>query len=255
MSRGRPARGSRSHSRGAARSASKKTPGVSPQKKKPIPTVTPMPQETRLEPIRLGFVRGVAPSKWAERWQRASTQVLELVPVSLGEVEAARTSVDVLLERTLPGETPPGTDPAQQVRHAVRLYEEQVALVIDAGHELASQKSLTVEELALVRLLDHPDHGKSWPAAEPWSDPSWMPKNAQMTLELVSTGTGAALMSQPLAQHLSKKREHAVLTVAAHGKTSLGGSSIWATWQRERDRDDVQQLIGFLRGRTARSSR
>ncbi len=256
MSRGRAARGNRSRGHTPSRSTTQRKTRVTPattersrtSKQEPLATPT-------LEPIRLGFVRGVSPSKWAERWRRASSQPLELVPVGLDEVDEARNTVDVLLERTMPGDTPAGTAPPQPTRHAVRLYEEQLALVVNTEHELASQKTISWEELSLVRLLDHPDHSVGWPAAEPWADPSWMPCNARMTLELVATGTGAALMPQPLAQHLSAKRVHVVLTVVPDEVSPAEGSHIWASWQRERDGDDIQHLIGFMRGRTARSSR
>lgn len=207
-----------------------------------------------MPPIRLGFVRGVAPSKWAERWRRVvRNQALELVPVALDEVESARDRVDVLLERSAPGDLPPGSNADHRTRHALHLYDEAVALVVPAGHDLSDQSSIEVEELELVRLLDHPDHPPAWPAAEAWADPSWMPPDAFATLELVSTGLGGALLPLPLARHLVNKHEHVVIPIAA--EAALPGTRIWASWATERDADDVQRLIGVMRGRTARSSR
>jgi len=183
-------------------------------------------------------------------------QTLELVPVSLGEVDEARGAVDVLLERVPFGTTPPGTrDDAAQSRLGLRLYEEGVALVLPADHELAAQGEIGIDDLALLTLLDHPDHLAKWPAAEPWRDESWMPRDAEGTLELVATGAGAALMSFPLARHLASKRRHAVIPVAENHQSLLPGTEIWATWRTERDGDDVQRLIGVLRGRGPRSSR
>ena len=82
----------------------------------------------------------------------------------LHDVDAARTELDVLLERVAPGQTPPGSDEAQRTRHAMRLYEETIALVVAADHELAKQPEVSLEDLALVKLLDHPDHCSGWPA-------------------------------------------------------------------------------------------
>lgn len=248
--RGAP-RGSTPRS-GKRPAAQGKKPNGPRKQAKPSPPPTPV----ELPTLRLGFVRGVAPSKWAARWNRAvREQPLELVPVDLLEVEVARTDLDVLLERVAPGAVPPGSDAAQRTRHATRLYEETIALVLPADHELATRHEVDLEDLALVPLLSHPDHFPEWPAAQAWKDPAWMPQHAKATLELVATGLGGALMAQPLARHLSDKRLHAVIPVTQEGSSLLPGTKVWASWRVERDGNDVQRLIGVLRGRTARSSR
>lgn len=200
-------------------------------------------------PLRLGFARGIAPSKWANRWAVVQPEIpLELVPLNLAFGSAKRPeSCDVVIERAAPGQRPDGS------RHALNLYTEAIALVVPIDHELAEQESVTVADLALVSLLDHPDHSSEWPAPEPWQDPAWMPRNAVSALELVAAGSGAMLLPQPLARHISDKRKHTLLRVT--GEPALAGSTIWATWALDRDAADVQQLIGVMRGRTARSSR
>lgn len=223
--------------------------------------------------LRLGFARGMAPSKWAERWRRSTDVRLELVPLGLGfgglddlPPRERGTEVDVLLERTLPGERPAGAGEAgaglddaaadRGARHALRLYDEVVALVVPAEHELAEQEAIDAADLALVRLLDHPGHAAQWPDAEPWADPSWRPASVPAALELVATGLGAILLPLPLARHLVDKRAHALLPVVdATGASALPGSTVWATWDVARDAADVQLLAGILRGRRERSSR
>ncbi|MBK0420558.1 LysR family transcriptional regulator [Leucobacter sp. CSA2] len=164
-----------------------------------------------------------------------------------------------MIERAAPGAFPAGTRGDDRRRHALRLYTEALALVVPADHELAELESLTTAELTGhladgdVTLLDHPDHSAEWPAAEPWADPSWKPRDPAAALQLVAAGTGAILLPLPLARHLVAKREHAVL--ALHGEPELAQSTIWATWALDRDAADVQQLVGIMRGRTARSSR
>lgn len=209
-------------------------------------------------PLRLGFVRGTAPSKWAKRWQQAGGAPLELVPLHViafgrnqGPIEGG--PVDVTLERTRPGEFPEGAAGPNPSRHAVRLYTEAVALVVSADHELAGETSIAVSDLGLVTLLDHGDHLAQWPKARPWEDPSWKPAGAADALALVATGAGAILLPLPLARQLSSRREHAVLPVV--GDDDLEGGMIWASWDVTRDAADVQQLAGIMRGRTARSSR
>lgn len=225
-------------------------------KKKQTAAASAVAPVEALPTIQLGFVRGVAPSKWADRWARAvPEQALELVPVDLHEVATARETLDLLLERVPHGVSPIGSNDLIRTRHAMQLYEEKVALVIPADHELAKRESVDLDELALVNLIDHPDHLAQWPKAQEWKDPSWMPKNAKKTLELVATGLGGALMAQPLARHLSEKRSHAVVPVVDGATSLLPGTEIWATWRVERDGNDVQHLVGVLRGRTARSSR
>lgn len=218
------------------------------------PSAPPQPQPEPLPPLRLGFVRGVAPSKWADRWARSvPEQPLELVPLGIGQVDAARDELDAVLERVAPGELPPGTNPQDRRRHAFRLYEESIALVVPSDHELAAEKHISFEDLELTRLLAHPDHSPAWPPAEPWADPSWAPRNAAAALELVATGLGAVLLPQPLARHLADKHLHRVIPLAEG--SDLSGTEIWLSWSIERDGEDLQRLAGLLRGRTPRSSR
>lgn len=203
-------------------------------------------------PMRLGFARGIAPSKWERRWQEAVGRPLELHPVEVAFGRTPGAAVDVMLERAAPGAHPEGIEGSAPSRHALRLYTEAIALVVPVDHELAQSEGLDPAELALVRLLDHPDHAPEWPAAEPWADPAWRPADAYAALDLVATGAGAILLPRPLARHLARKREHAVITLTG---APLAGTTVWASWERDRDAPDVQQLIGILRGRTARSSR
>ena len=210
--------------------------------------------------LRLGFARGIAPSKWASRWKIVQPAIpLELVPLNLAFGGPRNVEpYDVVIERSAPGRRPgdsngSGDGQPQPERHALRLYTEAIALIVPNDHELADQESVTLADLALVTLLDHPDHSPEWPAAEPWQDPEWIPKNAAAALELVAAGSGAMLLPQLLARHIGDKRRHAVLRVT--GEPALTGSTVWATWAVDRDAAAVQQLVGVMRGRTARSSR
>lgn len=207
-------------------------------------------------PIRLGFARGVAPNTWARRWAAARPeQELELVPVDVaygrGLAPDPGTPVDVMIERALPGLRP--ESPAEAPRHAMRLYTERIALVLPRDHELADETGIDVADLALVPLLGHPEHPSDWGATQPWSDPSLAPTSVAAALDLVAAGLGGILLPLQLARHLTRKREHAI--VAIIGEPELPGTTVWATWAVARDADDVQQLAGVLRGRTARSGR
>lgn len=219
-------------------------------------------------PLRLGFVRGTSPAKWAQRWTEARPdRVLEMFPLGFDGLPARTPEgerpapPDVTLERVRPGERPastsPDTDakPRGERRLAVRLYTEAVALVVPADHELAetSASGVDLDTIRLLPLLDHPDHAPQWPAAAPWEDSSWKPKHAAAAAELVATGAGVILLPLPLARHVARGREHAVLPLPAEAE--LPSTEIWASWPEHLDGDDIQQLIGIMRGRTARSSR
>ncbi|MBO1901743.1 LysR family transcriptional regulator [Leucobacter weissii] len=201
-------------------------------------------------PLRLGFVRGIAPGKWARRWHERTSTPLELIPFSSGEAPPA---ADVLLERAAPGARPAGAEPPTQDRHAVRLYTEEIALVVAAEHEVAEQATIDRATIELIELIGHPDHAAAWPPPGPRPDPAWAPADAGEALEFAATGTGGVLLPLPLARHLAEKGRHAVLRVEAD--PPLAGTSVWATWDVERDADDVQRLVAIMRGRTARSSR
>nr|WP_125100806.1 LysR family transcriptional regulator substrate-binding protein [Leucobacter chromiireducens] len=205
-------------------------------------------------PIQLGFARGIAPSKWAERWHTVTGSQLDLVPVDIAYGRtAASAACDVMLERALPGHRPAGSAEPDRTRHALRLYEETITLVVDADHALAKRESIALPALAQVHLLDHPEHPAEWPAAVAWEDPAWMPRDVQAALELVATGAGAILLPTLLARHLVDKKQHRMIPIT--GADTLPRTAVWATWELTRDAADVQQLVGVIRGRTARSSR
>lgn len=220
----------------------------------PSPTVPPAPV-TAPAPVRLGFARGIAPSKWANRWAQAVPGIpLELVPLAVsGRPDPREAPLDVVLERVAPGTRPEGSTGDVPTRHAVRLYAETIALVVPAEHELAEAASVDRDALDRVTLLGHPAHSELWPDAQPWADPAWAPKSVPAALELVATGLGGILLPHPLARHLTRKGTHAVVPLT--GDERLPGTEIWATWAVERDAGDVQQLVGIMRGRTARSDR
>ncbi|GAA1782242.1 LysR substrate-binding domain-containing protein [Leucobacter iarius] len=206
-------------------------------------------------PLRLGFARGVAPTKWANRWKAIFPETpLVLVPLTpAGRLPAGEDPVDVLLERVAPGGEAESSSGEDRTRHGVRLYVESLALVLPVEHELAEATVIEPDDLTLVHLLDHPDHAAEWPEPQPWADPSWAPKNVRAALELVGTGLGGILLPLPFARHLVNKRAHVIVPLSPIFE--LPGTEIWASWDRSRDDATVQQFVGVLRGRTGRSSR
>lgn len=205
--------------------------------------------------VSLGFARGTAPGKWAERWHEATGSALNLVPLDIayGSAPSAAPVPDMILERTLPSNRPDGTVNPNRARHSIALYTEKLALVVPSTHELAKSARADRDDLALVQFLDHEHHAHEWPPAAPWDDPTWRPDTVEAALALVATGAGAILLPIPLARHLTRKGEHAVLPLEP--EDALPGTTVWATWEISRDGEDMQLLAGILRGRTSRSSR
>ena len=206
--------------------------------------------------LRLGFVRGSAPTKWARRWQEAQPESpLELVPLDESPLDSAAgqellASGGLLLVRGASTEPPRFADPL----HAVRLYDEAVALVTTADAELGELPEISdLDLLRGVSLLQHPAHNPLWPKALPWQDPSWEPRTAAELTELVATGQDAALLPLPLARHTAKHKQLRVIPVAA--ELGLAQTAIWAVWLERHNSDELQNLVGVLRGRRAASSR
>lgn len=230
-------------------------------------------ERAQAAPLRLGFSRGIAPSKWGERWREAGwSPPLELVPLDLHFGGGSPSDIDVSLERAAPGESPKTAS-----RHAVKLYDEAVALVVAVGHELASASAIAPDDLALLDLVWVEGAPESWryrncavtksasqevgSAQEPSRD-DWELLAVSGALDLVATGTFATLLPLPLAKHVARKRDHVVVPLGDVGALDgaleaqgFAGTSVWATWDVARDGEDVQRLIGVLRGRTPRSSR
>lgn len=214
----------------------------------------PQPEaETGPPAIQLGFARGIAPSKWAHRWKSVTGLPIDLVPVDVAYGRNTAIACDVMLERTLPGARPEGTEGPNPTRHALRLYDESIALIVETGHDLAENEGVALGRAARETLLDHPLHPAEWPFAEPWAEPSWMPQSIPALLKLVATGSGATMLPLLLARHLTNRHDHVVIPLTE--AEDLPGTSVWATWDLDRDGADVQQLLGVMRGRTARSSR
>lgn len=201
--------------------------------------------------VTLGFARGIAPAKWERRHAAAFPgRRLELLPIDTA-YGPAPDDVDVMLQRTLPGAYPEGVEHGS--RRAIRLYVEALGVVVPIDHELAESGTVDIADLPLIPLLDHPWHAREWPVTEPWVDPSLMPQSLSAAFDLVATGLGALLAPRTLARHLGNRREHTILTLT--GDHAPEGTTVWATWESSGDGDEVQDLIGILRGRTARSSR
>ena len=114
--------------------------------------------------------------------------------------------------------------------HAIPLWEELAVAVLPKDHPLADAEALTLDDLA----------GDPLAPAQP---------DTAMTVELVAAGTGHAILPHGVAR-LHHRRD-----VVAVPVTDAAPTRIALVWRVERDDADIQEFVGVVRGRTARSSR
>lgn len=193
--------------------------------------------------LRVGFVTGATPDKWARTWRTAyPDHPLDLVPVSeedQGRVLLER-EVDMCLVR-LP--LPPAAE-AHGV-HTVRLYEEGQVVVASVEHLVAAADEVVLDDLADEQLVR--PHASGWTPRAPQLD--WPVMTEREAVETVAAGTGVVLLPASVARLLQHK------DVVARPVTDLAPTEVALVWPRDVDGPRTQAFVGITRGRTPRSSR
>lgn len=190
------------------------------------------------QPLRLGFVLGTTPDKWARAWRDQGRGPLELVPVTEAEQERALRDgeLDMCLVR-LPVD--------RDSLHLVELYDEVQVVVVARDHFATA-----APEVELVDLVDEQlvlPHRSGWsPAADQLAWPEMTEREA---VEVVASGGGVALLPMSVARLLHRK------DVASRPVTDLAPTRVGLAWLVERDDEQTQAMVGVVRGRTPRSSR
>ena len=195
-----------------------------------------------VEALRVGFVTGTTPDKWARAWREQRRGRLELVPVTEDEQEGVLRGgeVDLVLLR-LPVDPRLETDDL----HVVRLYDEKPVVVAGLDHLVAAADELTSSDLADEQLVR--PHVSGWrPGVEQLA---WPPMTEQEAIEAVAAGTGVVIVPMSVAR--LHRRKDTVQRVV----TDLPATTIALVWLRRRDDDDTQAFVGVVKGRTANSSR
>ncbi|WP_022889678.1 LysR family substrate-binding domain-containing protein [Agromyces italicus] len=174
--------------------------------------------------LRLDYVAGVSPSKWLRAWgERRADLPLEAERVDEHlQLERLRTGEADLAFVRLPVET--------EGLHVIPLWEELAVVALPKEHPFADEAELAVADL----------DGES---------PAPVQLDPAMTLELVAAGTGYAIVPHSIAR-LHQRRD-----VVAVPLSDAPPTRIALVWRIERDDDDIQEFVGVVRGRTARSSR
>jgi DNA-binding transcriptional LysR family regulator len=174
--------------------------------------------------LSVGFVPGVTPGKWVARWRERHPEVpLELHQHDDDPLAALRDGSDDVVFVRLPVD--------RGGIHLIPLYEEQPVAVMSRENELSLYDEVPSEELEGT-LLDVGECGG--------------PRTA---IEVVASGTGVVVLPMSLA------RLHARKDAVHRPVPGLPTTTIGIAWRREDESDDVEEFIGIVRGRTARSSR
>ena len=191
------------------------------------------------DPLRIGFVTGATPDKWARHWRDRRREPLELVPVTEAEqVDAVRGgSLDMAIVR-LPVD--------RDGLHCVRLYDELQVAVASREHVLAAAD----DEVSTADLVDEQlvrPHASGWTPDADQLD--WPPMDEREAIETVAAGTGIVIVPMSIA------RLHQRKDVVARVVTDLEPTTIALVWRVERDDEVTQAFVGVTKGRTANTSR
>ncbi|CAM3901630.1 LysR family substrate-binding domain-containing protein [Nocardioides zeicaulis] len=192
-----------------------------------------------IAPLRVGFVTGATPDKWARHWRERRRESLHLVSTTeADQLDGVRDgSLDMAIVR-LPVD--------RDGLHCVRLYDEVQVVVASADHVVAAADA----EVSLADLVDEQlvrPHPSGWtPDAEQLD---WPPMTEQEAIETVAAGTGVVIVPMSVA------RLHQRKDVVSRVVADLEPTTIALVWKVERDDDVTQAFVGVTKGRTANTSR
>lgn len=188
--------------------------------------------------LRLAFVPGATPDKWAKAWRSQFREGLRLIAIEESEQRAVLDDgrADMVLAR-LPIE---GDD-----LFTIPLYDEVPVVVMGLEHAGAAYDELAAADLADEQFaLGVPAGVPS--AVEQLPFPAMTAKDA---IEVAASGTAVVVVPMSVARlHHRKDVTHAVVT-------DLPATRIALAWRKEIDDERTQALVGVVRGRTSRSSR
>lgn len=175
--------------------------------------------------LSVGFVPGVTPGKWVARWRERHPAVpLDLHQHDDDALVALREGADDVVFVRLPVD--------REGIHLIPLYEEQPVAVMSRENELSLYEDIPAGELDGETLLDVAECGG--------------PRTA---VEVAASGAGVVILPMSLA------RLHARKDAVHRPVEGIPTTTIGIAWRVEDESDDVEEFIGIVRGRTARSSR
>lgn len=197
-----------------------------------------------MELLRVAFVTGVTPDKWARAWREKNPRTrLELVPI---EEDAQRAVLDDGTADMVLARLPVDLDRPAPL-HCVRLYDELPVVVAAAEHFVAAvddQDVVPLPDLAEEQLvLPHPS---GWvPDVDQLGFPAMSAKEA---IEVAASGTGIVIVPMSVARLHHRKD-------VVHRTVDLEPTTVALLWLRDADGPVHQDFVGVVRGRRVGSSR
>lgn len=188
--------------------------------------------------LRVGFVTGATPDKWARIWRERRCEPLDLVPTTEVEqlVGIADGDLDMALVRL-----PVDTDGL----HCIRLYDEVAVVVAGVDHFVAAADEVTLADLADEQLVR--PHASGW--APDAAQLDWPAMTEQEAIETVAAGTGVVLVPMSVARLYHRK------DVVHRPVSDLDPTTVALVWRKQRDDETTQAFVGVVRGRSVNSSR
>ncbi|MCU1640403.1 MAG: HTH-type transcriptional regulator AlsR [Nocardia sp.] len=190
------------------------------------PEPEPVAADEAGERLRVGFVPGVTVTKWDRIWRERFPEIpVEMIPVPMREQDAALRDgrVDMCFVRL-----PIDRDGIS----AIPLYRELPVVVVPKDHPLSVFEQVSMAELTEERMQDGTDLDE-----------------AAMTMELVAAVSGAAIVPHSIARLHSRK------DLVYRTMTGVPETEIVLAWPDAQTTELVEEFVGVVRGRSARSSR
>ncbi|MDX2376680.1 LysR family substrate-binding domain-containing protein [Microbacterium sp. LRZ72] len=192
----------------------------------------------------LGAIPGATPGTWISRWRERLPGVdLVLVPIAARDARRVLDdrSVDAALVRLpIPGDG----------LHMIPLYDEIPVVVFGEDSSLAAADELQPEDLrGEVRVIPDDDVLPGLHLPQTTTPRFAAPASTEEAIALVATGAAIVIVPQSLAR-LHRRRDVSYRPLARGP-----ASTVALAWLADRTTPDVEDFVGIVRGRTARSSR
>ncbi len=178
-----------------------------------------------MQPLRVTFVTGVTPDKWARTWrQRFPEAPLDLVPTDEDvQLDALRAGLADMAFVRLPVD--------REGLHLIPLYDEVAVAVLPKEHLYAGLDEVVAADLASEHR------------------PDLAALTVRQAVEVVAAGTGVVVLPMSVA------RLHHRKDVVAVPVRDLEPTTVGLAWPVTAADPRLEDFVGVVRGRTSRSSR